>query len=38
MEYDLGMVIADTLLVALTMVAVIVSLLALRKDKDDDCV
>ena len=38
MEYDLGMVIADTLLTALTMVTVIVSLLALRKDKDDDCV
>ena len=38
MEYDLGTVIADTLLTALTMVTVIVSLLALRKDKDDDCV
>lgn len=38
MPYDLGMFVADTLLAAMTIVAVVVSLLALRKDKGDDCV
>ena len=38
MPYDLGMFIADVLLAAMTVATVVVSLLALRKDKDDDCV
>ena len=38
MTYDTGMMVADSLLVALTIVTVVVSLLAIRKDKDNDCV
>lgn len=38
MPYDLGMFVADTLFAAMTIVAVVVSLLALRKDKGDACV